>query len=147
MNILKNILISVACFILCISVFAIYIPIEEKSAIYVFAFSLQLIAVYIYNTSKSDKKFIFFSVLLLLSNAVNMIIYIITLMQTNSYKPQGITDGLGNEFTKLGCYILIAIQLIILIAIIIQFFVLQRKRHNKTASGLHLSEQTAQYKD
>lgn len=137
MNKINNILISVAFFILGISVFAIYIPIEENSAICVFALTLQLIAVYIYNTSKSDKRFIFFSVLLLLSNAVNMIIYIITLMQTNAYKPQGITDGLSKEFTKLGCYILIAIQLIILVTIIIQFSILQRKRYNKNTEQLN----------
>lgn len=137
MNKINNILISVAFFMLGISVFAVYIPIKENSAICVFALTLQLIAVYIYNTSKPDKKFVFFSALLLLSNAVNMIIYIITLMQANTYKPQGITDGLGNEFTKLGCYILIAIQLIILVTIIIQFFILQRKRYNKNTEQLN----------
>lgn len=114
MKVLKEILISVAFFTLSITIFSIYLPINEKDGLYVLALTLQLIIVYIYNASKSNKRFSFFSLLLIFSNAINLINYIVWLIQVKSYKSQGVTKGLENIFVELGIGIMITIQAIIL---------------------------------
>lgn len=134
MKVLKNILISIAFFALGISVFSIYLPINENDGLYVLAFTLQLIIIYIYNASKSNKRFSFFSLLLIFSNTINLIIYIVWLMQI---KAQEVTNGLENIFAELGMGIMITIQAIVLFIILIEFSVLMIRRiKNKNSEQL-----------
>lgn len=138
MKVLKEILISVAFFALGITIFSIYLPINEKDGLYVLALTLQLIIVYIYNASKSNKRFSFFSLLLIFSNAINLINYIVWLIQVKSYKSQGVTKGLENIFVELGIGIMITIQAIILFIILIEFSALMIKRiKNKNSEQLN----------
>lgn len=124
MNIVKNILISVIFFILGISIFAFYLPVESKETLQVFILILQAFTIFIFYTVKSNKRFIFHSIVLLLANIANLIYIYIASQQIESYKIKQTMDMLGIVMAKVAFAIWGIIQIAIICIIMVEFFIM-----------------------
>ena len=128
MKVLKNILIAVVFFTLGISIIAFYLPIESKSTLEAFILILQIFAVFIFHTIKSNKIFVFHSIILMAANTANLVYIFISSKQVEHLEVHQTMDMLGIVMVNAAFYIWEIMQIAIIIIIIIEFVILLVRR-------------------
>lgn len=137
MKALKNILITIVFLVLDFSIFAFYLPVESKSTLEEFILLLQIFAVFIFHTIKSNKRFIFHSIILIAANTANLVYIFISSKQATQT-----TDILGTVMLNAAFGIWEIMQIAIIIIIIIEFVILlvRRKRIANKNAGSDVNE-------
>lgn len=128
MKILKNILITIVFLVLDFSIFAFYLPVESKSTLEYFILILQIFAVFIFHTIKSNKRFIFHSIVLMAANTANLVYIFISSKQVEHLEVHQTMDMLGIVMVNAAFYIWEIMQIAIIIIIIIEFVILLVRR-------------------
>lgn len=140
MNIVKNILISIVFFTLGISICAFYLPVESKETLQAFILILQVFTIFVFCTVKSNKRFIFHSIVLLLANIANLIYIFIVSNQIDNYEIEQTMDMLGIVMAKAAFAIWSIIQIAIICIIMIEFFIMLGIRLHKAKKNAVLCQ-------